>query len=930
HRPMLRVALGIVFFWSVGAIAQLNIDQLAAEAGALEEAAKNPLLFSLVIGVGIGAVLAGWWSGGRVELGILPLGAAGIALAGMLLFTTPTSIFEEDNAAATAGLIWTCLLLWMLGAGAGLFSVPLEAYMQHRSPRASRGSILAAANFLTFFGVLIASGVYYLLRVPVEGTPLLNARQIFLLFGVLTIPVFVYIVSVIPQASLRFVVWLLSRWLYRIEVHNRENLPHDGGALLVPNHISWLDGVLLMLTSSRPVRMVVWAGNFNNRYLKRLAEMYGVIPITQRPKEIAAALKQARDALNAGELVCVFPEGGISRTGQLQGFKPGVLKILKGTEVPVVPVYLDQLWGSIFSFDRGKFFWKLPRRFPYPISIYFGPPVARRDDLHHIRQAVQHLGTQAVQQRSEQFTPTPISFIRQCKKRKFSPKMRDTMGGVLKGGELLLRTLILRRLLRRHVLAEGEQYVGVLLPPTAGGVIANCALSLDRRIAVNLNYSTTSDVINGCIEDAGVKHVLTSRQFMSKMNFDIKAELVYLEDFKSKVTTGDKVAAAAGAYVTPGPVLSRQLGLHHIKNDDVLTVIFTSGSTGKPKGVMLTHANIASNVEAIDQIIHLTKDDVLLCVLPFFHSLGYTVTLWGVMTLNIQGAYHYTPLDARRIGKLAAESKSTVLLTTPTFLRSYLRRCTKEEFETLDVVVAGAEKLPKELCDAFEEKFGVRPVEGYGATELSPLVSVNIPPSRTFDNFQTTLKEGTVGRPVPGVSAKVVHLETGEELSAGQEGMLLATGPNVMKGYLNREEETAKVIRDGWYVTGDVAFIDEEGFIHITGRESRFSKIGGEMVPHITIEETINQIVGASEDEGPKCAITAVPDPKRGERLIVIHTPIDKTPAEIGKALSEKGFSNLFIPGEDSYLEVKEIPVLGSGKFDLKGMKQVALEHFAE
>ncbi len=927
HRPMLRVALGILFFWSVGAIAQLNIDQLAAEAGAINEAAKNPLLFSLVVGVGVGSVLAGVWSAGRVELGILPLGAGGIALAGMLLFTTPPSIFEASGS-LTAGLIWTCVLLLFLGTSAGLFSVPLEAYMQHRSPRDQRGSILAANNFLTFLGVLISSGIFYVLRVPVNGEPLLNARQIFLLFGVLTVPVCVYIVWLIPQAAIRFSVWLVSKLFYRIRIYGRENLPSEGGALLVPNHISWMDGVLLMLTSSRPLRMVVWSGNFENRFLQRLAKLYGVISISARPKEIAAALKTAREALHNGELVCVFPEGGISRTGQVQAFKPGILKILKGTDVPVIPVYLDELWGSIFSFQGGKFFRKLPQRWPYPVSIFFGPPIARRDDLHHIRQAVLELGTQAVQQRKQQFTPPPVSFIRQCKRRKFTPKMRDTMGGELKGGELLLRSLILRRLLRRHVLQPSEQYVGLLLPPSAGGVIANMAITLDRRVAVNLNYSNSSEVINGCIEDAGLKHVLTSRQFMSKMNFQIDAELIYLEDFKTKVTKADKVAGAVGAYATPASVLARQLGLHRIDTDDVLTVIFTSGSTGRPKGVMLTHANVASNVQAIDQVIHLTPDDVLLCVLPFFHSLGYTVTLWGVMTLNIQGAYHYTPLDAKRIGKLGRESKATVLLATPTFLRSYMRRCDKEDFATLDVVVAGAEKLPKDLCDAFEEKFGVRPVEGYGCTELSPLVSVNIPPSRTFDNFQVTLKEGTVGRPVPAVSARVVHLETGEELSAGHEGMLLVTGPNVMKGYLHRPEETAKSIREGWYVTGDVALVDEDGFIRITGRESRFSKIGGEMVPHIAIEEAINDFVGASEDEGPKCVVTAVPDPKRGERLIVIHTAIDKTPHDIGRALSDLGFSNLFIPGEDSYLQVKELPMLGSGKLDLKGVKQIALDSF--
>ncbi len=928
HRPMLRVALGILFFWSVGTIAQLNIDQLAAEAGALNEAAKNPLLFSLVVGVGVGSVLAGYWSSGRVELGMLPLGAGGIALAGILLFTTPRHIFDP-NGGVTAGLIWTCGLLLALGISAGLFNVPLEAYMQHRSPRDSRGAILAANNFLTFVGVLISSGIYYVLRAPVDGQPWLNSREIFLIFGVLTLFVLAYIVALLPQATMRFSVWLLSMLVYRIRIYGRENLPAEGGALLVPNHVSWLDGILLMLTSSRPVRMVVWTGNFTNPFLQWLADLHRVIGISQRPKEIAAALKTAREALEAGELVCVFPEGGISRTGQIQAFKPGILKILKGTDVPVIPVYLDELWGSIFSFDRGKFFWKLPRRWPYPVSIYFGPPVARRDDLHHIRQAVQQLGARAVQQRSKHYTPPPVNFIRQCKRRKFAPKIRDTMGTQLSGGELLLRALILRRLLRRHVLQKDEQHVGLLLPPSAGGVIANLALSLDRRVAINLNYSNTSEVINGCVEDAGIKHVLTSRQFMSKMNFQIDAELVYLEDFKDKVTTADKVAAAVAAYVTPTSVLTRQLGLHRINNDDVLTVIFTSGSTGRPKGVMLTHANIASNIEAIDQVFHLTPEDTVLCILPFFHSLGYTVTLWGVMTLNIGGAYHYTPLDPKRIGKLCRESRSTVLLATPTFLRSYLRRCDKEDFETLNVVVAGAEKLPSDLCDAFEAKFGVRPVEGYGATELSPLVSVNVPPSRAFDNFQTTLKEGTVGRPVPGVSAKVVHLETGEELGAGHEGMLWITGPNVMKGYLNREEETAKVIRDGWYVTGDVALIDEEGFIKITGRESRFSKIGGEMVPHGAIEEAINAIVGVSEDEGPKCAVTAVPDPKKGERLIVVHTPWDKTPSEICKALSAKGFPNIFIPSEDSFLEVKELPVLGSGKLDLKGVKQIALEHFA-
>jgi acyl-[acyl-carrier-protein]-phospholipid O-acyltransferase/long-chain-fatty-acid--[acyl-carrier-protein] ligase len=413
---------------------------------------------------------------------------------------------------------------------------------------------------------------------------------------------------------------------------------------------------------------------------------------------------------------------------------------------------------------------------------------------------------------------------------------------------------------------------------------------------------------------------------MDKMDFKLEAEIVYLEDLKDKPTVADKALSYFEANLLPAGLLESRLGLTRVRPDDVLTVIFTSGSTGTPKGVMLSYANIASNVSAIDQVVHLRETDVLVGILPFFHSFGYTVTLWGVAALNIQGAYHYSPLDARQIGKLIAKNKATLLLTTPTFLRSYLRRCEAEEFKSLDVVVCGAEKLPKDLADDFEKKFGVRPVEGYGTTELSPLASVNIPPSRSINNFQVDRKEGSVGRPVPGVTAKVTDLDTGEELSAGKPGMLWISGPNVMKGYLHQPEKTAEMIKDGWYQTGDVAFIDEEGFIHITGRESRFSKIGGEMVPHIRIEEELERLLGPSAEGKPQVAVTAVPDAKKGERLIVLHTRLEKTPDELRKGLAEAGLPNLFIPAADGFVEVGEIPILGTGKLDLRGVKAMAME----
>jgi acyl-[acyl-carrier-protein]-phospholipid O-acyltransferase/long-chain-fatty-acid--[acyl-carrier-protein] ligase len=507
-------------------------------------------------------------------------------------------------------------------------------------------------------------------------------------------------------------------------------------------------------------------------------------------------------------------------------------------------------------------------------------------------------------------------------------KVADSTGAELTGAGLLMRTLILRRLLRREVLAPDEQNVGLLLPPSAGGLVANAALGIDCRVAVNLNYTMTSELINDCIAQCGIRHVLASRRLMERFNLKLNAELVYLDDFKDKATRADELAAAAMAWLMPVRWLERRLGLTKLKEDDLLTIIFTSGSTGRPKGVMLTHRNVGSNIWAVDQILRLVDEDVLLGILPIFHSFGYTTAMWTVLTLAPKGVYHYSPLEAREVGKLCRRHGATIMIATPTFLRAFLRRCEPEDFAKLDVVFTGAERLLPELAAAFEQRFGVRPVEGYGATELSPVVSANMPPSRAASSKHQGVKEGTVGMTLPGITAKVVDLETGADLGPNKSGMLLVAGPNVMKGYYARPDLTADVVHDGWYVTGDVAVIDDDGFIAITGRISRFSKLAGEMVPHIRVEEAITQTLGLDEDD-LKLVVTSVPDAKRGERLVVLYTELVQTPEQICRALAASGLPPLWIPSPDSFRRVPAIPVLGTGKLDLKKVKDVATAEFS-
>ncbi len=919
--PILRVTMGIAFFWSLAALAQLNIDTFVINNLNMVQENVGQYLAVLSLGVGIGSVLAGLWSGGRVELGMVPLGAGLMVLACVMAFFSSESWWIFGISLA------------MIGIGGGLFNVPLNAYLQDRSPRENLGAILAACNQITSFGVLGVSVLFPLLR---NGMGC-SADQIFLLAGIGTLPIVFYVIWLIPQATIRFFVWLLSRTVYRVRTFGTENIPEHGPALLVANHVSWIDGVLILLSSSRSIRMIAYADYVQGGFIGWLAKLFEIIPIKSEdgPKALIQSLNTARDALKNGDLVCIFAEGQISRTGELLKFERGMIKILKGTGAPVLPVYLDELWGSIFSNEGGRFFWKKPRQWPYPVSINFGKliPYDEVTDVDAVRHAVLQLKDESANRRKENKMIPAIRTIRQCRAAWGRGKVADSVGTNLTGGKLLTGALAFRDLLKNTVLDADEKMVGLLLPPSAGGAIANLAVALAGRVTVNLNYTLTDEVVNFCIKEAGIKRVITSRNFIKKRPMNLDVELVYMEDLKEKLGRFAKLKALVTAKLMPMGMLTKKLGLQNIQPDDLMTIIFTSGSTGEPKGVMLSHGNINSNLDAATELYHLNDKDVILGVLPFFHSFGFTVGMWLPFAMDPAAVYHFNPLDARVVTDLIGKHKVTIIAATPTFLKSYMKRCEPEQMKTVDIALVGAEKMSPELRIAWKEKYGFEPTEAYGTTELSPAAALNVPDSRSGKSGDASLtRHGTVGLPIPGTTAAIFHPETQEKLGANQEGLLRIKGPNVMLGYLNRPDKTAEVIADGWYDTGDIGKIDDDGFIEITGRQSRFSKIGGEMVPHIRIEQELTRIIDDDLTDEPEilCAVTAVPDAKKGERLIVLHKPFKKPISQVLTELQQAGIPNLWIPSTDSFLELENIPLLGTGKLDLKAVKDIALERYGK
>jgi acyl-[acyl-carrier-protein]-phospholipid O-acyltransferase/long-chain-fatty-acid--[acyl-carrier-protein] ligase len=898
-----------------------NLPEQGALAGVLDwmPAASRPdALVGLVaalfgLGVGGGSVLAGRWSGGKIEYGLIPLGA--------VLFSAMSALL----ACAAPGYVWTWTLAALLGCASGLIVVPLDALVQWRAPANRRGAVIAVENVLVFAAILAGSLVAAgLAKLNLSTSAILGASAVFTLAGT------AWALKLLPEALLRLLLVLLTHTLYRLRAVGREHVPVEGGALLVPNHVSFIDGLFIQAALDRPVRFLVDADYFQHPLLRPFMRSLGAIPISSSkgPRTILRALRDASRRLDRGEVVCIFAEGQITRTGMLLPFRRGLERIVRDRQHLIVPTYLDRVWGSIFSREGGRFLTKIPKRIPYPVTVAFGPPLPSGAPLHDIRQAVQELGAESWLANRRHRRTLHAAFVSCCRRHPLKFLYADLQRPRgLQRITALIGAVALARTLREPW--SGQRRVGVLLPPSIGAALANAAAALSGRASVNLNYTAGAAGMASAVRQSALETVLTSRHFLDKAALQVPegTKPLWIEDIAGSITAREKLIAAALALLAPLRILERCCGAPRpVGIDDLATIIFSSGSTAEPKGVMLSHFNVASNVDSASQALRFERDDRMVGILPLFHSFGY-VALWFVNNHGMGMAFHPNPIDPQGVGAIVQAYRLTLLVATPTFLQIYLRRCTPAQFGSLRLVVVGAEKLPERLAQAFEDTFGIRPLEGYGTTECSPVVSANVPDFRAPGFYQPGARRGTVGQPLPGIAVRVVDPQTFESLPVSTAGMLLVKGPNVMQGYLDRPDLTAAAMRDGWYITGDIARVDEDNFITITDRLARFSKVGGEMVPHGAVEDALHEAAGVADQS---FAVTSVPDARKGEALAVLHTLEPARIEEVLERLNGADLPNLFVPRRDHFIRVDALPLLGTGKLDLKKMKAIAVQELRD
>jgi acyl-[acyl-carrier-protein]-phospholipid O-acyltransferase/long-chain-fatty-acid--[acyl-carrier-protein] ligase len=903
--------IGLSIFWAISQVFIAIFGEYLKSVLMIDNTIIAQGLLSLSgIGIIIGALYAGRASRDFVEIGLIPIGAFGIFISILLI-------------PSTHSLLVIGLDIFIFGLSAGIFIVPLNTLIQLETPTEYLGKVLAGNNFVQNIAMLMA-----LVVTTIIAFLGLQSGTIFYLLGFIAFIGMGYTVLRLPQSLVRYIIKFIIGLRYRLRVVGLNNIDDSKGVLLLGNHISFLDWAILQMAYPKQIRFVIDREYYQKWYFKPFLDFFNVIPISTRGSK--SALSSVSEALNRGECVALFPEGHISRNGHLSEFQRGFEIILSNVDknrVVVTPFYLKGLWEDKFSYASNKMKAKRTK----DISVHFGSSLGTDIDRVELKKAIMRLSIDSWQDYASTLPSIQSGWIDSAKRVGKRLSIADSTGVELSGYKMIASVWSISSLLKGRL---KEQNIGLILPTSAGGTIANISILTLGKTIVNLNYSASIESLLYAIEVADIKEIVTSKQFITKLKakgFDMseilsRVDVIYFEELKDEISKPKFILSYIASMLLPARVLEFAF-IKKVDTSDTASILFSSGSEGLPKAIELTHTNIMGNIKQAITLINPTDSDVMLGTLPIFHSFGLTVTTLLPLIEGVAVVAHPDPTDGFGIGKISAKYQATILFATATFYRLYIRNRKLHPlmFKDLRLVIAGAEKLPNEIREEFKKKFGKEIYEGYGATETTPVASVNIPDVLMLDTFKPHIgnRVGSVGLPLPGSCFKIVNPDTFEELRVGEDGMILIGGTQIMKGYLKNPEKSAEVIKeiDGirWYVSGDKGHIDEDGFLFIVDRYSRFAKLGGEMVSLGLVESSISKVL----NETSQIAITALKDSKKGEKIVLLlegDMSIDELKVEIKRL----NLNPLFIPAQ--YLKVDEIPKLGSGKSDFKAIKRLANE----
>lgn len=902
RRSVAEAALGVAWFWFLGAAFLSQIPNFTKEILGANEHVVILFMVLFSIGIGFGGLLNNRLLRGRVEAVYVPLAALGITVFSIDLYFAghgfakahpPAELLMglEDFVATLSG--WRIIVdLCLIAAFSGMFVVPLNAIIQHDTHEDVRSRIMAGSALLNSVFVVASSVLSAgLLAVGV------SIPALFLIYALMNMAVAFYICQLLPDYLLKTLMQIVFKLFYKVEIRGLENFEKAGKrAIIVGNHVSLLDAPIL--AAFLPGRPMFAVNSFVAEWfwVRPFLKMIDAFPLDPgNPFSIKSLIKEVEKDKHC----VIFPEGRLTETGALMKIYEGPGMIADKAEAMILPIRLDGVQHTPFSRLKGK----VPiRTFPKITITILEPRSFKIPDSYKGRQR------RAVAARQLYDLMENMMFMTNDREQTLYQALmkarhvngdnavilEDVQRRPMKFRTLVQGSVLLGRKLARHT--GQREAVGLMLPNTRAAVVSFFALQLCGRVPAMLNFSAGAKAILSACRSAQIKCVVTSRRFIEvgrlenlidEMQGSVK--ILYLEDLQKSITPLDKVSAVLNS---PARIHARQ----KVKPQDAAVILFTSGSEGAPKGVVLSHANIMSNIVQLSCRVDFSRQDIVFNALPMFHSFGLTGgTLLPVLS-GVRTFLYPSPLHYRIVPELVYSSNATIMFGTDTFLRGYARMADPYDFYRMRYIFAGAEKVRDDTRKTYADRFGVRILEGYGATETSPALTLNSP---------MHAKDGTVGRILCGIE---YMLEPVPGVNDG--GRLFVRGPNIMSGYYREEQPgILQPPAEGWYDTGDIVHVDEEGYVKILGRAKRFAKIAGEMVSLASVETMVNAVYPAFMH-----AVVAMPDAKKGEQLVLVTTNPALNRAEISRYAAEHGISELAVP--KMILPLDKMPVLGSGKTD--------------